>query len=368
MVYKYGIEDPLNSLNNQQKIDLLQYINDYTRSCDPRITEVTASLNASHDIILLVTTEGEYLVDFRPLVRLNLRVIAKHQGKTEQGNSGGGGRFSSYKIFTADNYALIKEYANQAVDLAITNLTAIAAPAGNLPVVLAAGWPGILLHEAIGHGLEGDAIRKGTSVFKDKLGQPIASSLCNIVDDGQLAQARGSLNFDDEGTTTQTTTLIKNGILTNYLYDRLNAKLSECNSTGNGRRQSYAHLPLPRMTNTYMLPGAHTPEDIIKSVSHGIYAVNFAGGQVDVTSGKFVFEANQAYLIEQGKITKPLKGTMLIGDGASVLQQVMMVGNDLKLDPGIGSCGKDGQYVPVGVGQPTLLVDNLTVGGTNVDS
>lgn len=327
---------------------------------------MTASLLGSHEIILIASSNGTYLADIRPLIRLNVMVIAKQDSKLEQGIGGGGGRFESYNIFTNNNFGLAREYVEKAVNIAVTNLSAVEAPAGNMPVVLGPGWPGILLHEAVGHGLEGDAIRKKGSVFTDKLGEKVASNLCTIVDDGCLPNKRGSLNIDDEGTLTQTTTLIKEGVLVNYLQDLLNAKLMGKSSTGNARRESYAYLPIPRMTNTYMLAGKDNPKDIISKVNKGIYATNFAGGQVDITSGKFVFEANQAYLIENGKITTPVKGATLIGDGACILQKIIMVGNDLQLDPGIGTCGKEGQCVPVGVGQPTLLIEELTVGGTSV--
>lgn len=360
----YSTESPLISIPDQEKIILLQTIDGLARGLDPKISQVTASLAASHEIILIASSDGTYVADLRPLIRLSINVIAKDGNQAEQGTAGGGGRFASYKIFTENNFKLAHDYVKKAVHLAITNLDAMPAPAGNMPVVLGPGWPGVLLHEAIGHGLEGDAIRKGSSVFADKFGQQIASNLCTIVDDGCLQSRRGSLNIDDEGTPTQTTILIENGILKNYLQDKLNAKLMNQKSTGNSRRQSYAYMPIPRMTNTYMLPGTSTPNDIIKSVTRGIYAVNFAGGQVDVTSGKFVFEANEAYLIENGKITTPVKGATIIGNGPEVLQKVTMVGNDLQLDSGIGTCGKDGQSVPVGVGQPTLLINELTVGGT----
>ena len=366
----YSVESPLNSVTDAAKIHLLQYINNYARSLDNRIQEVIVNLMGTHEVILIATSGSNYnyIADLRPLIRLNIRVIAREQHKLEQGFSGGGGRFNSYQIFIKDNFALAEKYTQQAVNLAITNLSANIAPAGRMPVILGSGWPGILLHEAVGHGLEGDAVRKGGSVFANKLGDKVASNLCTIVDNGQLINQRGSLHFDDEGTPTQNTILIENGILKGYLQDQLNAKLTNQQSTGNSRRQSYAHLPIPRMTNTYMLPGSCDPADIIKSVSKGIYATNFSGGQVDVTSGKFVFEANEAYLIENGKIATPIKGATLIGDGTEVLQKIVMVGNDLNLDPGIGTCGKEGQSVPVSVGQPTLLIEELTVGGTDVSS
>jgi TldD protein len=299
--------------------------------------------------------------DIRPLIRLNVSVIAEQKGRREQGYSGGGGR-RSYAYFLEGDKAL--EYGQEAVRQALINLEAQPAPAGEMPVVLGPGWPGVLLHEAIGHGLEGDFNRKGTSAFAGRLGEKVASEFCTVVDDGTLESRRGSLNIDDEGTPSNQTMLIENGVLTGYMQDKMNARLMGMQPTGNGRRQSFAHMPLPRMTNTYMLPGEHDPEEIIASVEHGIYAKNFAGGQVDITSGKFVFSTSETYLIENGRIGKPLKDATLIGDGPSVLKEVSMVGNDLALDAGIGVCGKDGQSVPVGVGQPTLRIDRLTVGGT----
>ncbi len=361
----YQKNNPLLSIADQEKIVLLQTINELARKQDPKISQVIASLFGSYEIVVIITSDGTITADIRPLIRLNLKVIAEQTNNLRaQGITGGGGRFANYSIFTENNFALTNSYIEKAVNLALTNLEANDAPAGAMPVVLGPGWPGILLHEAIGHGLEGDAIRKGSSVFAGKLGTKIASALCTIVDDGCIVNGRGSLNVDDEGTKTQTTTLIEKGILKNYLQDKTNAKLMQQQSTGNSRRQSYAHLPIPRMTNTYMLAGNSDPKDIIKKVSNGIYAANFAGGQVDITSGKFVFEASEAYLIKNGKITDPVKGATLIGSGPEVLQKVTMVGNDLQLDPGIGTCGKDGQSVPVGVGQPTLLISELTVGGT----
>lgn len=290
-----------------------------------------------------------------------MNVIVEENGRREQASSGGGGRFD-YRLFLDDNYTL--PFATEAVRKAVTNLSAIPAPAGTMPVILGPGWPGVLLHEAIGHGLEGDFNRKGSSAFAGRIGERVASPLCTIVDDGTLSGRRGSLNIDDEGTKTECTVLIENGILKGYMQDKLNARLMGGQSTGNGRRESYAHLPMPRMTNTYMLAGKHEPEAIIASVEKGIYAVNFGGGQVDITSGKFVFDASEAYLIEKGKITHPVKGATLIGNGPDILMQVSMVGNDLKMDQGVGVCGKEGQSVPVGVGQPTLKVDAMTVGGT----
>lgn len=363
----YSLDNPLLSISDQKKTELLQTINSLARDQDSRITQVIASLVGSHEIILIMNHLGLIKADVRPLIRLNIQVIAEDttsKNQRTQGIGGGGGRFASYKLFTENDSALAKSFIKKATHIALTNLNAQAAPAGSMPVILASGWPGILLHEAIGHGLEGDAIRKGSSAFSNKMGEKIASNLCTIVDNGSLPQQRGSLNIDDEGTPTQNTILIENGILKNYLQDNLNAKLMKQSSTGNARRQSYAYPPIPRMTNTYMLPGISDPQEIIKSVNYGIYAVSFAGGQVDVTSGKFVFEANEAYLIKNGQITNPIKGATLIGNGPEILKKITMVGNDLLLDPGIGTCGKDGQNVPVGVGQPTLLINELTVGGT----
>jgi TldD protein len=311
--------------------------------------------------VLVASSDGRLAADVRPLVRLNVSVLVQQGGRRENGSSGGGGRFG-YEYFLEDDRAL--QYAREAVRQALVNLEAVDAPAGTMPVVLGPGWPGVLLHEAIGHGLEGDFNRKGTSAFAGRIGQRVASPLCTVVDDGTLANRRGSLNVDDEGNPTQSTMLIEKGVLKGYMQDSLNARLMKTSPTGNGRRESYAHLPMPRMTNTYMLAGPHDPEEIIRSVERGIYAVNFGGGQVDITSGKFVFSASEAYLIENGRVTHPVKGATLIGMGPEVLTRVSMVGNDLQLDSGIGTCGKDGQSVPVGVGQPTLRVDALTVGGT----
>ena len=355
--------DPLMSISEQDKLALLRQVDAEARRLDPRITQVNVSLVGVHDIVLIAASDGTFMADVRPLVRLNVSVIAEQQGQREQGFAGGGGR-EGYTYFMEENRAL--SYAQEAVHQALLNLEASPAPAGTMPVVLGAGWPGVLLHEAIGHGLEGDFNRKGSSAFTGRIGERVAAPGCTIVDDGTLANRRGSLNIDDEGTPTQRTVLIEKGILKGYMQDKLNARLMKTQSTGNGRRESYAHLPMPRMTNTYMLPGAYAPEEIIASVEKGIYAANFAGGQVDITSGKFVFSACEAYLIENGKITRPVKGATLIGNGPDVLTKVSMIGNDLKLDSGIGTCGKEGQSVPVGVGQPTLKVDALTVGGTNL--
>ena len=359
----YAQLSPLKSLEDQQKIDLLRKVDSETRKLDSRIEEVIVSLVGVHESILVARQDGSLVADVRPLVRMNVTVIVEQNGQREQGSMGGGGR-SDYNYFLDRDAAL--GYGREAVRQALVNLEAVEAPAGNLTVVLGSGWPGILLHEAIGHGLEGDFNRKGTSAFSGRVGERVASDLCTVVDDGTLPGRRGSLSIDDEGTPTEKTVLIENGILKGYMQDNLNARLMGVNSTGNGRRESYAHLPMPRMTNTYMLPGRHDPEEIIKSVKKGLYAKNFGGGQVDITSGKFVFSASEAYLIENGKITRAVKGATLIGNGPDVLTKVSMVGTDLELDSGVGTCGKDGQSVPVGVGQPTLKIDGLTVGGTSV--
>jgi TldD protein len=353
--------DPLETLSAEAKIRLLEKVDAEARRQDPRVSQVMVSLAATQDTILVAGSDGTLAGDVRPLVRLSVTVIVEHCGRREQGSSGGGGRVG-YGWFLDEDRAL--GYAREAVRLALVNLEAVAAPAGTMTVVLGPGWPGILLHEAIGHGLEGDFNRKGTSAFSGRIGERVASPLCTVVDDGTLTDRRGSLNVDDEGTPTQCTTLIERGVLKGYLQDKLNARLMKAAPTGNGRRESYAHLPLPRMTNTYLLAGEHEPAEIIASVERGLYAVNFGGGQVDITSGKFVFSASEAYLIENGRVTRPVKGATLIGDGPDVLTKVSMVGNDLKFDAGVGTCGKDGQSVPVGVGQPTLKVEALTVGGT----
>jgi len=355
--------NPLKSLDDQQKIDLLKRVDSETRKLDSRIEEVMVSLIAAYDSILIANQDGSLAADIRPLVRMNVTVILVENGRREQGSMGGGGR-SDYGYFLENDRAF--EYGREAVRQAQVNLQAQDAPAGNMTVVLGPGWPGILLHEAIGHGLEGDFNRKGTSAFSGRVGERVASDLCTVVDDGTLAGRRGSLNIDDEGTPTENTVLIEKGILKGYMQDKLNARLMGVKPTGNGRRESYAHLPMPRMTNTYMLPGESDPEEIIQSVKKGLYARNFGGGQVDITSGKFVFSASEAYLIENGKITRPVKGATLIGNGPDVLTKVSMVGNDMALDSGVRTCGKDGQSVPVGVGQPTLKIDGLTVGGTSV--
>ena len=357
----YRPVDPLASLADDAKVKLLERVEAEARARDSRVKQVMASLAGVHEVVLVVRSDGVIAGDVRPLVRLNVSVIVEADGRREQGSHGGGGRFT-YDYFLQEDRAL--EYAREAVRQALVNLEAVDAPAGTMPVVLGPGWPGILLHEAIGHGLEGDFNRKGTSAFAGRLGERVASDQCTVVDDGTLPNRRGSLNVDDEGTPTQKTVLIENGILNGYMQDTLNARLMGVAPTGNGRRESYAHLPMPRMTNTYMLAGNHDPGEIIASVDKGLYAVNFGGGQVDITSGKFVFSASEAYLIENGKITRPVKGATLIGNGPDVLTRVSMVGRDLQLDPGVGTCGKEGQSVPVGVGQPTLKIDGLTVGGT----
>lgn len=356
----YPHANPINSISEKTKVSLLRQLDQYTRDKDPRIKQVLVDLSGQYDIILILNSDGTLSADIRPLVNLVVRVYVEQNGHKEYGLGGGGAR-SSYNLFT-DGVTPFA-YADKAVAQALQNLTAQPAPAGTMPVVLGPGWPAVLLHEAVGHGLEGDFNRKGSSAFSGKLGERVASSLCTIVDDGTIPGRRGSLSIDDEGTPTEKTVLIDKGILKNYMQDRHNAQLMKMKPTGNGRRESYAHLPIPRMTNTYMLSGDHEPQEIIASVAKGLYAVDFSGGQVDITSGKFVFSASEAYLIENGKITQPVKGATLIGSGPEVLHHVSMLGNDLKLDSGIGTCGKAGQSVPVGVGQPTVKVDKLTVGG-----
>jgi TldD protein len=343
-------------------VELLKQVDAEARRQDPRVKEVVASVVAVQDTVLVIADDGTLAADVRPLVRLNVSVIAEENGRREQGGSGGGAR-TGLGWFLVEDRAL--EFAREAVRLALTNLEAQPAPAGTMTVVLGPGWPGVLLHEAIGHGLEGDFNRKGTSAFAGRLGERVAAPGVTVVDDGTLPGRRGSLNMDDEGTPTQCTVLIEDGILVGYMQDKLNARLMGVKTTGNGRRESYAHLPMPRMTNTYMLAGTRDPGEIIASVDKGLYAVNFGGGQVDITSGKFVFSTSEAYLIENGRIGAPVKGATLIGNGPDVLTRVSLIGNDLELDQGVGTCGKEGQSVPVGVGQPTLRVDGLTVGGTN---
>jgi TldD protein len=358
---RYGSLDPLDSLDEAAKIALLMRIDQAARAMDPRIKEVNVRIAANFETDLVVSTDGRMAADLRPLVRFDVSVIAEQNGRRERGSAGGGGR-RTLPWFLENDRAL--GFAREAVRIALLNLEAQEAPAGPMPVVLGPGWPGVLLHEAVGHGLEGDFNRKGTSTFAGRIGEQVASKLCTVVDDGTLAERRGSLTVDDEGTPTQRTVLIENGILKGYLQDRLNARLMNVAPTGNGRRQSYAHLPMPRMTNTFMLAGQHDPREIIASVDRGIYAVNFGGGSVDITSGKFVFSATEAYLIERGRVRHPVKGATLIGSGPDVMNRISMVGNDLALDEGVGVCGKEGQSVPVGVGQPTLRVDEIVVGGT----
>ncbi|MBF7730296.1 metalloprotease TldD [Pseudomonas sp. N040] len=357
----YPAQNPLEVLSRAEKVDLLKRIDAATRALDPRIQRVTVSLSGVWERILVAASDGSLGADVRPLVRFNVGVIVEQNGRRERGSHGGGGR-SDYRYFLEQDRAM--GYAREALRQALVNLEALPAPAGSLPVVLGPGWSGVLLHEAVGHGLEGDFNRKGSSAYSGRIGERVASSLCTIVDDGTLAGRRGSLSLDDEGTPTQCTTLIENGVLKGYMQDKLNARLMGVAVTGNGRRESYSCLPMPRMTNTYMLAGASDPAEIIASVQRGIYCANLGGGQVDITSGKFVFSTSEAYLIENGRITTPVKGATLIGNGPEAMSRVSMVGNDLALDSGVGTCGKDGQSVPVGVGQPTLKIDAITVGGT----
>ncbi len=358
----YADNNPLQSISTEEKINLLKQLDLAARKKDARVKQVMIGLVGSQTTILIANSEGNLCADIRPLVRLNINVVVEENGKIEKGGAGGGGRFG-YEYFLQDNQAM--SYVDECVTQALINLKSEPAPAGMMPVVLGPGWPGILLHEAIGHGLEGDFNRKKTSAFSDRIGERVASKEITVVDDGTIASRRGSLNIDDEGTPTEATTLIENGILKGYMQDKHNARLMGVAATGNGRRESYAHLPMPRMTNTYMLGGARDPEEIIASVDKGIYALQFGGGQVDITNGKFVFSASQAYKIENGKITTPIRGATIIGNGPDVLTRVSMVGNDMALDSGIGTCGKDGQSVPVGVGQPTIRIDEITVGGTS---
>ena len=356
----YLPHDPIASLKDADKIALLERLEGYARALDSRVVQVMAGLAGEYEVVMVARSDGLMNADIRPLVRLSLQVIIESNGRREQGSAGGGGRFD-YDYF---DDAMLRKYASQAVHQAVINLDAAPAPAGIMTVVLGNGWPGILLHEAIGHGLEGDFNRKGSSAFSGRVGERVAAEGVTVVDDGTLARRRGSLQMDDEGNPAQCTMLIENGILRGYLQDSLNARLMGVATTGNARRESYAHLPMPRMTNTYMLNGDKEPQEIIASVKHGLYAVNFGGGQVDITSGKFVFSTAEAYLIEDGKITHPVKGATLIGNGPDVLTRISMIGNDMALDPGVGTCGKEGQSVPVGVGQPTVRIDGLTVGGT----
>ncbi|MET3117721.1 TldD protein [Undibacterium sp. GrIS 1.8] len=356
----YLQNDPLASLDATQKVTLLERLEKIARAKDPRVVQVMASLSGEYDVVLVARSDGVIAADIRPLVRVSLTVIVEQDGRREMASSGGGGRYD-YGYFSD---VLLDQYADEAVKSALVNLDARPAPAGPMTVVLASGWPGILLHEAIGHGLEGDFNRKGSSTFSGRIGERVAAKGVTVVDDGTIQDRRGSLNIDDEGNPTQCTTLIEDGILKGYIQDTMNARLMKMPVTGNARRESFAHLPMPRMTNTYMLAGDKDPAEILASVKNGIYAVNFGGGQVDITNGKFVFSASEAYMIENGKVTYPVKGATLIGNGPDVLNRVSMIGNDLRLDSGIGVCGKEGQSVPVGVGQPTLRIDGLTVGGT----
>ena len=357
----YAAIDPISSLSDEEKVSLLQRVDQVARAQDPRVQEVNVRISGNHETMLVMASDGTLAADIRPLVRFDVSVIVEHNGRRERGNAGGGGRRSLDSLAEGE---WTDNLAKEAVRMALVNLEAVDAPAGPMPVVLGPGWPGVLLHEAVGHGLEGDFNRKGSSAFSNRVGEQVASPLCTVVDDGTLEARRGSLSVDDEGTQTQMTTLIENGVLKGYMQDKLTARLMNVAATGNGRRQSYAHVPMPRMTNTYMLPGQDMPEDIIRSVKNGIYAVNFGGGSVDITSGRFVFSATEAYRIEDGQVTAPIRGATLVGSGPEVMNRISMVGNDLDLDGGVGVCGKDGQSVPVGVGQPTLKVDEIVVGGT----
>ncbi|MDR1424801.1 MAG: metalloprotease TldD [Azoarcus sp.] len=356
----YRADDPLASLEDAAKVRLLERLEKFARAADSRVVQVMAYLAGSWEVVLVARSDGHLAADVRPLVRVSIAVIMEADGRREQGSAGGGGRYD-YGYFTDER---LRDYALAAVHQASVNMEAVPAPAGTMTVVLGPGWPGILLHEAIGHGLEGDFNRKGSSAFSGRIGERVAATGVTVIDDGSIPDRRGSLTIDDEGNPGQRTVLIEDGILTAYMQDTLNARLMGMQPTGNGRRESYAHLPLPRMTNTLMLNGGRDPHDILHSVQHGLYAVNFGGGQVDITSGKFVFSTAEAYLIENGRVTRPVKGATLIGNGPDALTRVSMIGNDMALDPGVGTCGKDGQSVPVGVGQPTLRLDGLTVGGT----
>ena len=357
----YPAQDPIDVLGNEAKVEALRRVDKLLRALDPRVQQVVVGLTGGVDTVLVARSDGVLAGDVRPLVRLNVQVIVEHNGRRESGYAGYGGRYS-YAELLGDGRP--EKFAREALRQALVNLEAIDAPAGVMPVVLGSGWPGVLLHEAVGHGLEGDFNRKGTSTYAGRMGQRVASPGVTIVDDGTLDGRRGSLNIDDEGTPTACTTLIEDGVLTGYMQDTLNARLMGMAPTGNGRRESFAHLVMPRMTNTFMLAGSHDPDEMIRSVKKGLYAVNFGGGQVDITSGKYVFSATEAYLIEDGKVTAPVKGATLIGNGPETMQRVKMIGHDMALDDGVGVCGKDGQSVPVGVGQPSLLIGQLTVGGT----
>jgi TldD protein len=356
----YSGVDPISTLDSTAKVELLGKVERLARAKDPRVAQVMAGLASEYDVVLVARADGTLAADVRPLVRLSVTVIAEQKGRREVGSSGGGGRFG-LAYFSDDQ---LSQYVDEAVHAAVTNLDARPAPAGEMTVVLGPGWPGILLHEAIGHGLEGDFNRKGSSAFSGRVGERVAAKGVTVLDDGTIADRRGSLNVDDEGNTSQRTVLIEDGILKGYIQDSMNARLSGVAPTGNGRRESYAHVPMPRMTNTYMLGGGEEPQEIVKSIKKGLYATNFGGGQVDITSGKFVFSASEAYWVENGKILYPVKGATIVGNGPDALTRVTMIGNDMKLDSGVGICGKEGQSVPVGVGQPTLRIDGLTVGGT----
>ena len=357
----YLPQDPIDAMANEDKVEALRRIDRMLRAADPRVQQVVVSLSGGVDTILVARSDGVLGADVRPLVRFNVQVIVEQDGRRESGYTGGGGRYGYDELLGGGKP---EAWAREALRQALVNLEAVDAPAGVMPVVLGSGWPGVLLHEAVGHGLEGDFNRKGTSTYAGRIGERVASPGVTIVDDGTLPGRRGSLNIDDEGQPTQCTTLIEDGVLVGYMQDSLNARLMGMKPTGNGRRESFAHLVMPRMTNTYMLAGQHDPEEMIRSVKKGLYAVNFGGGQVDITSGKYVFSATEAYLIEDGRVTAPVKGATLIGNGPETMQKVRMIGHDLALDEGVGVCGKDGQSVPVGVGQPSLLIDGLTVGGT----
>ncbi|HDR1507552.1 TPA: metalloprotease TldD [Pasteurella multocida] len=365
-ILRYQAINPLNSLSKEKKIALLYLVDKIARAEDPRVTRVSASLSAVYEEVLIVATDGTLAADIRPLVRLSISVLVEQDGKRERGSAGAGGRFGlDWFLATERGEVRAVYFAKEAVRQALVNLSAIAAPAGMMPVVLGAGWSGVLLHEAVGHGLEGDFNRKESSLFTGKIGELVTSPLCTIVDDGTLQDRRGSITVDDEGVPGQYNVLIKDGILQGYMQDKMNARLMGVAPTGNGRRESYAHLPMPRMTNTYMLAGQSQFDDLIASVDRGIFAPHFGGGQVDITSGKFVFSTSEAYLIENGKITKPVKGATLIGSGIEVMQNISMVADKVEIDHGVGVCGKEGQSVPVGVGQPALKIDKITVGGTN---
>ena len=356
----YGVVDPISTLDSAGKVALLEKVERMARAKDPRVAQVMAGVAAEYDVVLVARADGTRAADVRPLVRVSVTVIAEHQGRREVGTGGGGGRFG-LETFTDE---VLQRYVDEAVQAALINLDSRPAPAGEMTVVLGPGWPGVLLHEAVGHGLEGDFNRKGSSVFAGRIGQRVAARGVTVLDDGTLPDRRGSLNVDDEGCASQRNVLIEDGILRGYLQDRLNARLMGVRATGNGRRESYAHVPMPRMTNTYMLGGKTAPEEIVASIRRGLYATNFGGGQVDITNGKFVFSASQAFWVENGKIQYPVKGATLVGNGPEALTRVTMIGNDMSLDSGVGMCGKEGQSVPVGVGQPTLRLEGLTVGGT----